>query len=218
MMLRDHFGKCGAMPEQTKAKFASLKEKPSQSATDSKRFWVYSAMKAGMADSAEGIVVNDTTRATGANAPPFGCSPGESSTEELSQVALLVVPADRKLVSEFLYNLLSQAQVVHLAEAERIGNRRSLRPGLPGFACLYCCQRRRQGLCRMFPARRRTLPFKVQDLYEHLLRCSLCPANVKEELVQNRHHLLTGARADQGGERELYDRVWSRLGHGAGSL
>jgi hypothetical protein len=110
---------------------------------------------------------------------------------------------------------MSQTQLVRLTEAERIGNRRSLRLGLPGFGCKFCCEHRRLGLCRMFPARRRTLPSKVVDLYDHLRRCTVCPDKVKQELDRTYQHTNNGFQSDQGADREFFDHVWSRLGHNA---
>jgi hypothetical protein len=94
----------------------------------------------------------------------------------------LVFPTDLPLVAEFLFVLLSQVQVVRLTEAERIGNRRSLQTGLPGLACRACCQNQRLGLCRLFPARRRTLPSKLGDLYDHLRRCSVTSPAIRDHL------------------------------------
>lgn len=213
MMLRDHFGNCEAMPRATQDKFLALKDKPSQGATDSKRYWVYSAMKIGLADSRKGIVVTEQTRAQGAAAPPFGTSPEQQDADDAVKDVSLVLESDRSIISEFLFLLMSQSQLVRLTEAERVGNRRSLRLGLPGFGCRHCCQHRRLGLCRMFPARRRTLPSKVSDLYDHLRRCTVCPSQVKERLESLHHQMNTGFHADQGGDREFFDRVWNRLGH-----
>ncbi|KAL3908712.1 MAG: hypothetical protein SGILL_008379 [Bacillariaceae sp.] len=54
MMLRDHFGKCKAMPLAVQDKFLRLKRKTTQGATDSKLFWVHSAEKMGLEDSEDG--------------------------------------------------------------------------------------------------------------------------------------------------------------------
>lgn len=212
-MLRDHFGNCDAMPTPIQEKFRLLKDKPAQGATDSKRYWMYSATKIGMTDSTDGIMMTVQSRIAGARSPPFGTSDGQRWDDDVFRSVPLVLPSDRTLVSEFLFVLMSQVQPIRLMEAECIGNRRSLRVGLPGFGCRYCCENRRLGLCRMFPARRRTLPGKVNDVYDHLRRCSVCPESVKNHLERTKHQMNTGFHADQGGDREFFDRVWSRLGH-----
>jgi len=214
MMLRDHFKNCEAIHSNVRDRFMALKEKPSQGATDSKRFWVYSAEKLGLTDSTKGIIINESTRAAAERLPPFGTVPGRV-WEDPAKAPLIVLPSDRPLVSEFLFLLMSQAQPIRLLEAERIGNRRSLKVGLPGFGCRHCYANRRLGLCRMFPARRRTLPGKANDLYDHIRRCTVCPPAIKEQLQRTHHQLNRGFHSDQGGDREFFNRIWSRLGHTA---
>jgi hypothetical protein len=214
MMLRDHFGKCDMMPLRIRKEFLALKDKPSQGATDSKRFWIYSGMKVGMADSANGIAVTENTIATWAKVPPFGTSPDQQWADDSMRSVPLVTPEDRSLVPEFLFVLLSNVQLVRLTEAERIGNRRSLQAGLPGFGCRYCCEHRRLGLCRVFPARRRTLPGKITDLHDHIRRCTVCPTEVKEHIEHLHKQMQREGAADQEEEKEFFDRIWARLGHG----
>lgn len=215
MMLRDHFGNCEALPLHTKEKFHLLRDKSTQGATDSKRFWVYSAMKVGMVDSPRGIVIDRQSRATGLEAPPFSAtsSPNQGELKDSSSTGPLAFPSDRRLVSEFIYLVISQVKVVHLTEAERIGNRRSLPAGLPGLGCRYCCEHGRHGLSRIFPARRRSLPSKVFDMYHHLRRCTLCPQSVKDHLERTKHQLKHEFEEDQGDSRAFFDEVWNRLGH-----
>ena len=213
MMLRDHFGNCNAMPTGIQDKFVLLKDKPSQGATDSKRYWTYSAQKTGMRDSAEGLTINAASRAAGLRTDPFGIVQGQRWDDDIRSHIPLLLPSDRPFVPEFLFLLLSQAQPIRLMESECIGNRRNLRLGMPGFGCRYCCQHRRLGLSRMFPARRRTLPGKVSDLYTHLARCHVCPQDVKEKLEDSRQRMESGFQADQGGTRDFFNRVWIRMGH-----
>ena len=213
MMLRDHFSNCEAIPSSVLTEFNSLKDKPAQGATDSKRYWIYSATKVGMIDTNDGIMMTQESRYEGSNMKSFGTVVGQNWEDDALRNDSLVRPSDRGHVSEFLFIVMSQVQPIRLTETECIGNRRSLQVGLPGFGCRYCCAQKRLGLCRMFPARRRTLPQKVNDLYDHLRRCSLCPQAVKDSLEQSKRQMTASFRADQGSNREFYDRVWSRLGH-----
>jgi hypothetical protein len=212
MMLRDHFGECGAIPAHLKQRFLELKGKTSQGATDSKHYWVYSAKKLGLVDSENGISVSDTAQTGGSNPPPFGATPNaqSGSRDTSSRPILLVTQKDKILVSDFLYTLMTHAELVNMEESERTGNRKNLSVGLPGIACRHCCQSNRKGLCRLFPARRRTLACKVNDLYEHIRRCTLYPMEVKEHLA-----LLKQLKPVHVGEKEFYDRVWARMGHNA---
>jgi hypothetical protein len=212
MMLRDHFGKCGAMPSAVQEKFLALKKKPAQGATDSKQYWIYSAMKKGMADSPHGIIATELTLAVGMKSPPFGNNPGDARDDGNFKNVSLVTAADTGLAPEFFSVLLTHAQIVRMLESERVGNRRSLEAGLPGFACRYCCDHGRLGNCRMFPVRRRSLPAKVLDLYEHLLRCTVCPVFVKEQLkLLFRQIRSDGPALDGGPDRVFFDRLWNRI-------
>lgn len=213
MMLRDHFPNCDAITGEAGERYTLLKDKPSQGATDSKRYWIYSGLKIGMADSNNGIYISKETRSEGLASLPFGVDPNSPWRDDMYAEVSLVTPSDREEISDFIYLLMSQVQPIRLTEAECIGNRRSLRVGLPGFGCRFCCQQRRLGLCRMFPARRRTLPTKIFDFYDHIRRCPLCPSSLKVQLVASKQQVDEKQITDQGKDRQFFDRVWTRLGH-----
>lgn len=213
MMLRDHFPNCEAITGDVGNRYTMLKDKPSQGATDSKRYWIYSGLKIGMADSKQGIFMTRETRREGLASLPFGLDPNNPWRDDAFAHVSLVSPSDRETITEFLVLLVSQVQPIRLTETECIGNRRSLRVGLPGFGCRYCCQQRRLGLCRMFPARRRTLPTKLFDFYDHIRRCPLCPSSVQVELISKKCLFDEKPAVDQGADREFFDRVWTLLGH-----
>jgi len=238
MMLRDHFGSCDAIPEPLKERFLELKRNNTQGASDSMRYWVYSAVKLGMVDSECGIVLNEQTQAAARDKPPFGTTSSMMSDEGTGgamprdQPARLLVKADdmenKLITSEFLYTLLTQYQLIRLLPTECIGNRKSLRPNVPGLGCRYCCHAGRLGLARVFPAKKKQLPAQMQDLYDHIRRCNLCPDEVKEEL----EHLKDGRgrrksdtsdvaqgreqrrqRIVDDGDKGFLDLLWQRLGH-----
>ncbi len=223
MMLRDHFGACTAIPAPIKECFFLLKGKTSQGATGSNNFWEYSAKKLGLVDSESGIWVDESAESIGTSV--YGAKltvphaivgiPNASRTSSFGRVVQLVFPEDRTLVSDFLYVLMTHAQLVHMEESERIGNRKNLQVGLAGIGCRYCCQSNRKGLCRIFPARRRTLPNKVHDLYEHVRRCTLCPKESRDSLVFLKN-LDDGHKNEARmmvGEKDFFDRVWARMGY-----
>lgn len=205
MMLRAHFGSCTEVPTHLKEKFVQLKSKTTQGATDSKQYWIYSARKLGMVDSEEGIVMTKKTTAAASSIPPFG----SNSEEPVEPPIPLVGPNDRSLASDFLYTLMLQGRRIKLQANEKRGNKKSLQLRLPGFGCRYCCQVGRMGQCRIFPARRRTLPVKIYDLYEHLMRCSACPKETKDLLELLHEH--EDYQAKTPGHKEFLDLVWSRL-------
>jgi hypothetical protein len=215
MMLRDHFGKCDAMPDPLKERFQTLKGKTSQGATDSKHYWVYSAMKLGLVDSQHGILISEIPQAVLA-IPPFGGSRQPEPVSGSVNPVLLVTPTDNSLVSKFLYTLMTQVQGVRMEQSEQTGNRKNLPIGLPGIGCRHCCQSNRKGLCRFFPVRRRTLPTKIFDLYEHIRRCTLCPQEIKDHLEFLQQSYSPYSESKNPGEKEFYDRIWVRIGHKRG--
>ena len=213
MMLREHFPKCNCIPPEVRQKFSALKDTPSQGATDSKRYWVYSAMRLGFTDTPEGIMISEASILSASKLAPFGNEASEPWPDDTKNSIALVNPSEEGTVDRYLFNLVSHLQVVHLTKTERIGNRRNVQQGLPGFACRFCCQHRRLGLCRLFPARRRTLPDKLNDMYDHIRRCSVTPLAIKEQLSLLKEQASDDVMSDRDEAKEFFDRVWSRMGH-----
>jgi len=215
MMIRDHFVRCTGLPDDLRARFMELKSHTTQGATDSKRYWIESAKRLGMVDTRpnQGIMVTKESQAAA-----HACSPGatrasspESKANEKRRVRIMIVMnEDKPLVSEYIYYLLTQVEKVYLTESERVGNRKSMELGMPGFGCKHCCASDRKGLCRFFPARRRTLPAKIKDLSDHLRRCTMCPLDVKEKLLQYRSENLD-LEPTEDSNKHFFDRVWNRL-------
>lgn len=208
MMIRDHFVRCPGLPEALKARFLELKSRTTQGATDSKRYWIESARRLGMVDTqCQGIIVTEATQAAAiASIPPVRNRSGEDGRP----IIMIVVNDDRPLVSEYIYFLMTQVEKVQLTESERVGNRKSMELGMPGFGCKHCCASDRKGLCRFFPARRRTLPAKIKDLADHLRRCTMCPMEVKEQLIDFKRKKLDLEPTEES-NKHFFDRVWSRL-------
>lgn len=234
MMLRDHFGFCPCMPDPIKERFLRLKGKTPQGASGSNQFWESSARKLGLEDSELGIWVKETSTSPGKrsysdkhDAKMTQSTTNKSHVQMLGydrelassslaldqDSSLLVKPEDRTLVSDFLHELLTHVQLIRLDESERMGNRKNLQVGTPGLGCRYCCQSNRRGLCRAFPARRRTLSGKLSDLYEHIRRCSLCPKEQRERLiVLNKYdEEMRNKKEAYAGDAAFLDRLWERM-------
>ena len=192
---------------------------------------IYAAQKLGMIDTEElGIQITAESQAHGLTLPPFGSSPELEADlqkafamENNEDTVVLAGPADKLVSSDFTYAVVKEAVLVHLAESEKIGNRSCLTVGLPGLACRHCCKAGRSGLSRVFPARKRNLKVKVQDLADHLRRCTLCPKAVQEHLQRlqaeqsatgsgNKNGKSGAAIADRK-SKFFYARLWRRLGH-----
>lgn len=222
MMIRDHFGACEQVPPSVKERFFKLKGKTSQGATGSNTYWEESAKKLGLVDSEQGIWLSSTTTkphssdCAGDDGPPQ-----EDKSGNANPTTLLVLEEDRRLISTYLFALINNVQLIHMDDSERIGNRKNLQSGLPGIGCRHCCQNGRKGLCRLFPSRRRTLPAKIHDMYDHIRRCTLCPSEMRQELVRLKNGSdMGGSNSTQrmlSGEREFFDKVWVRMGHDKGA-
>jgi len=215
MMIRDHFVRCTGLPDNLRARFMELKSHTTQGATDSKRYWIESAKRLGMVDTHpnHGIMVTEETQAAAhacSQAVTRASSPESKANKKRRAQIMIVMNEDKPLVSEYIYYLLTQVEKVYLTESERVGNRKSMELGMPGFGCKHCCASDRKGLCRFFPARRRTLPAKIKDLSDHLRRCTMCPMEVKEKLLQYRSENLD-LEPSEGRNKQFFDRVWNRL-------
>lgn len=138
-----------------------------------------------------------------------------SSATSMSGISL-VSPKDEDAMSPYMYLLLSNIRLVHMEKSEQTGNRKSLPAGLPGLGCAHCCQSDRRGLCRIFPSRRRTLIHKIDDLYQHFLKCTVCPTNVKEQLVTlHDTDVQNNTSSTQSKKDRIFvEELWTRMGHG----
>ena len=216
MMIRDHFVSCLGLPEALKSRFLELKSRTTQGATDSKRYWIESATKLGMIDTpGRGIWIDDAMLEAVMSANPSSVRDGSRSCLSESSCSSknerkMVVNDDKPFVSEYIFFLMTLVEKVYLTESERVGNRRSMELGMPGVGCKYCCAAGRKGLCRFFPARRRTLPAKIKDLSDHLRRCTSCPVDVKQKLADFARFKLD-EEPSEGPSKHFFDRVWARL-------
>ena len=218
MMIRDHFILCLGLPEASKSRFLELKARTTQGATDSKRYWIESATRLGMVDTpGQGIWIDEAMQSGAFSTSSSDvegrsdCSPAESFGAEKER--MVVQNDDKPFVSEYIYFLMTQVERVNLTESERVGNRRIMELGMPGFGCRHCCASGRKGLCRFFPARRRTLPAKIKDLSDHIRRCTMCPMEVKETLADFKRRNLD-EEPTEGANKHFFDRVWARLHSG----
>ncbi|CAB9496998.1 expressed unknown protein [Seminavis robusta] len=228
MMVRDHFGPttmCQAIPTHLRDRLNHLRcSRVSQGASDSKHYWIYAANKIGMVDTPnEGIKITSESRAEGLKMPTFG-SPSvdkDACIEKPAPLVLLVKPNDLSKTTMFLYTLLLQTQSVQLQPSERVAKRKTLPLGLEGIGCRHCCAAKRYGFSRRFPLRRRCLPEEVKDIHCHIMRCPLCPREVKDMLeklhVQHEAETLSATRKLADGRnkdphKEFFDLIWARLG------
>ena len=214
MMVRDHFVHCSELPKDLFQKFQSLKGKNAQGATDSKQYWVYAARKLGMHDAEKGIQLTDASKAAAQNMLPYGMTADLSNMVKAraQDPPLLNNPEQDKLkLTPFLLQLLKHLRIVHLTPSEQVGKRKGLPVGLEGLGCKYCFEKGRLGFSRCFPLRRRALPSHVHDLYQHCLRCTLCPTEVKAKLTSAFDSKLNTVNNTEK-EVESFSLIWDKLG------
>ena len=198
--------------------------------------------------SACGLAETGSAAATVAAAksmPPYGTTTAEQATlldsadDPETSSSLLQTPEDKSTTSPFVYELTSHVRMVRLLDSERVGKRKTLPLGLPGFGCRYCYRVGRLGFSRCYPLRRRGLAAQVYDMHRHLQRCTLCPEDVKMQLChlakQQRRQKRQGnvndespessdddeadtaksqraATLDDRADAKYLDLLWSRMG------
>lgn len=170
-----------------------------------------------MVDTEDGIVMTEQSRADARNLPSFGSSEdGEDPADTVPRETFVpvIMPNEASETTAFIYKVLSQLQVVYLLPSERVGKRKNLPVRLKGLGCRHCCQLGRLGFSRSFPLRRRALPSKIADMYHsHLVRCTLCPSDVKSLLARfSQTHECDNRRFRPEQQKAFYDKLWKRLG------
>lgn len=224
MMVRDHFGQCPAIPEEKKKRFVELKGQTSPSSSLSRQYWMYAAERIGMINTDFGIIITPQTQAAAMRAPLFGTNDpssggGGGKLKTNSAEESILKPSDKVVLSPFLFTLLSEVQKVYLLPSEQVGKRKSSPLGLMGFGCRYCSAAGRLGFCRVFPLNKRSMSTKVEDIYKHMKRCTLCPKDVKAKIVAT-YEKEYGSEAASGKkplnlvdtDRDFMDQLWKRLG------
>lgn len=213
MMVRDHFVHCSELPTDLFQKFQTLKGKNAQGATDSKQYWVYAARKLGMYDADKGIQSTDTSMAAAKKVLPYGMTDLSLLVRARAQdPPLLNDPqSDKSKLTPFLLQLLKHLRIVHLMPSEQVGKRKGLPVGLEGLGCKYCFEKGRLGFSRCFPLRRRALPSHVHDLFQHCLRCTLCPPEVKTKLTSVFNSKVDTLNKMEK-EVESFSFIWDKLG------
>jgi hypothetical protein len=131
--------------------------------------------------------------------------------------ASLVSDTDKSIVTNFLFQLVSQMERCEFTEEDRSGGRSKIktnRIGFPGIQCKYCCGR--AGYGRYFPASVASLNLANSDrnIFNHLMKCRKCPKHVSDELRRLRKIKKKGdQKIERGGRKIFFKKVWDRL-HG----
>jgi hypothetical protein len=208
---RFHFGECKMMPTEVKDRFLELQSASSKGSKGlaTRQYWVTSAKKIGLVDTAQGI--------------RFGRDPNKPeaasnfSLDILAQAAFsvttankqLVLPEDKESIAEFLYVVIEQLQPCRFTEADR--NKRRLKDvGCIGVECKHCAGK--VDSRKFFWSSVSAVESNFVSVHTHMLECKFVPQELKDKLVE-----LKKLRKEQtaalrsGSQKAFFARVWQRL-------
>lgn len=236
MMLREHLGQCTEMPEDLKKSFLELKENKSTpvGTQDAKAYWSESAMKLGLVETQNGLMMVDQRERTQYNRiaqregemearteqtrqPSLGPSNTHPVPESSIQAPLLSRSDQERIDSNYLFTLMSQAQRVALDDPDWAGARKRIAPHHPGFGCWRCCTRGRSGNCRFYATSRRLLLQRIDAFHDHLQRCTLCPQELRERLATLQKQEEKNPRREEQ-LKPFLDLIWARIYEGGGRI
>lgn len=234
-MLRLHLDCCLSMPQEVRTKIEALKLSCS-SRGGRKQYWVDSARRLGLVDTAHGIHFG---RDPYGPLPPLS-GPSVNSKEgrrkrmlkATAEANLSITPTDpepiptvddrplvftddQPLISDYLYLTLEQMAPCTLMEADRVGCYKTRKVGFPGLACKHCVGQ--AGCGRYFPASEASLSQTTtsQTIMNHVRNCRRCPADIRENLeIMKRNRMAPGKKADKpkhGGRKVFFHRLWCRI-------
>jgi len=201
------------LPADVKEKFLSLQRASSKGSKGlaTRQYWVTSARKIGLVDTARGI--------------RFGRDPSRPeatsmSLDILAQVAFnvttasrpLVLPEDKPFIAEFLYVVMEQLQPCRFTEADR--NKRRLKDvGCIGVECKHCAGQ--VDGRKFFWSSVNAVESNFVSVHTHMMECRMAPDGLKKQLAE-----LKMLRKEQtaalktGSQKAFFSRVWGRL-HGS---
>jgi hypothetical protein len=205
MMTREHFPLCSQVPEEIMSVFKMLQE--SQYATSPEKktdaYWSKAAKQLGLVDREEGIMF-------------------QTEEQPVDTATPLVEDNDRRLVPDYLYFLMSQAQRISLGKLDRSQNgQHSLPLGTAGFGCRHCSEfgvstpHVLGGPFRIFAQKIRQLPSKANHFHDHLQQCEQCPDDIKAcmSLLKSSVERKELSNTEKKNEKLFFNRIFVRL-HG----
>lgn len=209
---RFHLNECKMVPPDIKKTFLELQSASSKGSKGlaTRQYWVTSAKKLGLVDTAKGI--------------RFGRDPTipeekAVSLDILAQVAShvntvnrpLVLPEDKPLIADFLYVVMEQLQACRFTEADR--NKRRLKDvGCIGVECKHCAGQ--VDSRKFFWSSVNAVESNFVSVHTHMMECKMVPEPLKDHLSE-----LKKLRKEQtsslktGSQKAFFSRVWERL-HG----
>jgi hypothetical protein len=207
---RFHLSECKMVPPDVRTKFQELQSASSKGSKGlaTRQYWVTSAKKIGLIDTAKGI--------------RFGRDPSEPeakavSLDILAQVASnvntvnrpLVLPEDKPYIADFLFAVMGQLQPCRFTEADR--NKRRLKDvGCIGVECKHCAGQ--VDSRKFFWSSVNAVESNFVSVHTHMMECRMIPDPLKEQLGEMKalRKEQTGA-LKTGSQKAFFSRVWQRL-------
>jgi hypothetical protein len=125
----------------------------------------------------------------------------------------LVEADDKLLLTDFLFYLMKQLQIVRFSEADRKtrgGKRENIQIGFGGLECIHC--RDTPKARKFFWSGVDRLANSFAEIPGHVFKCLTCPEEVKEALHNlKKVHSEQMARLPRGSQKVFFRRVWKRI-------
>ena len=128
----------------------------------------------------------------------------------------LIDDSDGDLLTDYFFYMMKQLVVCRFSEKDRKtrgGKRESINIGYGGLQCLHCFDN--PGSRKFFWSNVDRLANSFAEIPGHVLKCKLCPDNMKDALL-----VLKGRHPDQmqllprGSQKVFFRRMWRRLHDG----
>jgi hypothetical protein len=125
----------------------------------------------------------------------------------------LVQGEDKLLLTDFLFHLMKQLQIVRFSEADRKtrgGKRENIQIGFGGLECIHCRDTSKSR--KFFWSGVDRLANSFAEIPAHVFKCSSCPEEAKEALHNlKKVHAEQMARLPRGSQKVFFRRVWKRI-------
>ena len=128
----------------------------------------------------------------------------------------LIDRTDADLLTDYFFHMMQQLIITRFTEKDRKtrgGKRESIVIGYGGLQCLHCIEQ--SNARKFYWSTVDRLANSFAEIPTHVLKCKICPDDVKEALL-----VLKGRHSDQmqmlprGSQKVFFRRVWRRLHNG----